>query len=615
MLDNLGSKTEVAGYIRVSTLEQARGGESLHVQQESIQRYASAHGYVLVNIYRDEGFSGASLTRPGLNSLREDAKNRKFKKVIFNNLSRFGRNTRDLMNLYEEFENDYKVSLISINEGINTDTPAGRLLKTVLSAIAEFERDTISIRTQECKFSRLKKFETFVGMTPYGYKFDKNKRTMMVVPKEKKVVLKIVDLYINKDMPLRPIALHLNRYKYRTRRGAKWCASTIGLMLKNSAYAGYKYVNTHEYFMRGKKSVIKRINVRGRYSRVYKPKSLWVKYPFPKIIDQETYRQIRRKAWHGRFRRKSFVVDDNFLAQGLMKCSLCGGKVNCVNCSLRGKYPRRTYYKCYWAGGSKALRKDHGKEHCLLPTVRMRYVDDFVWSMVSSAILNPEKIFLKFLDSELVQGKLVENKTELELNIDHIENEITGIIELTSKVPDGLIKIKAMKKIDHLLLEEVVLKNELDPIQRKLDTISSGRAAISKLKCVEQRSVISKCLASLPGKEKKKIVKMLLGFEDQGRFPVTVRVEEIDGIVDKIKKTKRKDELENYCYVDVDFNLRLEKVVDIVQYLVEMNRLPKQKYFEGIDPESLRSFLVPVSESTSVPCLNPKPSLKLWVNV
>ena len=539
MLNNIESKTKVAGYIRVSTLEQARGGESLNVQEVSIRRYAAAHNYELVDIYRDEGFSGANLKRPGINSLREDARSRKFEKVIFNNLSRFGRNARDLMDLYEEFENDYKISLISINEGINTETPAGRLMKTVLSAIAEFERDSINTRMQECKFSLLKDFKIYVGMTPYGYKFDKNRRTMTVVPAEKKLILKIVDLYIEKDMSCQKIALHFNRNKIKTRRGALWSASTVSIILKNSAYAGYKYINTHEYLRRGNKSVKKRISSRGKYSCVYKPKSLWIKYPFPKIIDEKKYRQIRRKAWHGRLRKKSFVLDDNFLAQGLMRCDLCGAKVKSVNGSVGGKYPHMKYYKCFWACGSKAQRKDLKKDQCLLPTVRMGYVDDFLWSIVTSIILYPEKIFSEFLDSELAQGRLVERKKSLESRIDDIENEITNIIELSCKLPDNSIKIKVMKKIDGLVLEDERQKNELESTQRKLDTISYGRTAISNLKFVKYRGAIRKCLTSLPGNEKKKVVKMLLGFEEQGRLPITVRVQKSDGIFEMIKKTKR----------------------------------------------------------------------------
>lgn len=138
----MSEKIKVAGYIRVSTHEQAKEGESLELQEKAIGQYAAYRKYELVKIYRDEGVSGAKVERPGLTAMRKDAENKKFQKVIFKKLSRFGRSARNLLELYEEFGR-YEVDLISIEEGISTDTPSGKLQRNVLSSIAEFERDTI----------------------------------------------------------------------------------------------------------------------------------------------------------------------------------------------------------------------------------------------------------------------------------------------------------------------------------------------------------------------------------------------------------------------------------------------------------------------------------------
>lgn len=212
---------KVAGYIRVSSPDQAREGVSLKVQEDAIRRYASIYNYTVIKIYRDEGISGSKISRPGLESLRMDARDGNFEKVIFKRLSRFGRNAMDLLSLYKEFEDSYQIELVSVDEGIKTTTSIGRLFRSVLAAIAEFERDTINIRMIEAKCKKLRNFEIYNGKIPYGYKFDKNKRKIIVNRKEKAVYVKVVDLYLNHDMSLMQISRHLNKLRIKTKEGKR----------------------------------------------------------------------------------------------------------------------------------------------------------------------------------------------------------------------------------------------------------------------------------------------------------------------------------------------------------------------------------------------------------
>ena len=90
-----------AGYIRVSTSAQVDKGESLPEQREQISKYCSAMNYNLTKIYEDGGISGGSLERPALDRMIEDARDGKFNKIVFKKMSRFGRNARDLLNLFD----------------------------------------------------------------------------------------------------------------------------------------------------------------------------------------------------------------------------------------------------------------------------------------------------------------------------------------------------------------------------------------------------------------------------------------------------------------------------------------------------------------------------------
>ena len=213
MLEADENKTmrKAAAYIRVSTSIQAREGESLEIQEDKVMRHIEYHKYELTEIYREEGVSGSKMNRPALTRLRNDARNKKFEAVVFVKLSRFGRNTRDLLQLYEEFQNEYNVQLISIDEPFTSDNKLGKLMINILSAISEFERDTIEGQMREGKLNKLRKNEIFLGRTPFGYRFNKETKKMEVSEEEKRIYLDIVRMYLVDNLSLNEIALKLNR--------------------------------------------------------------------------------------------------------------------------------------------------------------------------------------------------------------------------------------------------------------------------------------------------------------------------------------------------------------------------------------------------------------------
>ena len=142
------TKTIAVGYIRVSTAAQAHEGESLHTQRQAIEDYCRGHGLELAEIYTDEGISGKKQKRPGLEAVLNAARKREIGGVIVTRLTRFGRSARDLLNNLGVLEEN-GVNLISLKENIDTSTPAGRLMRTVLAGIAEFEHETIKDQMHE----------------------------------------------------------------------------------------------------------------------------------------------------------------------------------------------------------------------------------------------------------------------------------------------------------------------------------------------------------------------------------------------------------------------------------------------------------------------------------
>jgi len=160
-------KIKAVGYVRVSTEEQAREGLSLAAQEEKIRAYCTAKGWRLVRIYRDEGFSGKDLNRPGLQSLIQDLKNDGFEAVVVAKLDRLTRSVRDLGYLIDDLFDG--VALASVEESLDTTTAGGRFVLHILGAVAQWERETIAERTRNTLRFKRERGE-WVGRIPYGFK-------------------------------------------------------------------------------------------------------------------------------------------------------------------------------------------------------------------------------------------------------------------------------------------------------------------------------------------------------------------------------------------------------------------------------------------------------------
>src|SRR5688572_13110858 len=131
---------KVAIYARVSTTDQTCENQLLE-----LRRYADARGWTVTREYVDEGVSGAKERRPALDSLVKDAKRRRFDVLVCWRLDRLGRNLRHLVTLLEDLQ-AVGVSFVSLGEGIDCTTPAGKLQLHILAALAEFERERIRER-------------------------------------------------------------------------------------------------------------------------------------------------------------------------------------------------------------------------------------------------------------------------------------------------------------------------------------------------------------------------------------------------------------------------------------------------------------------------------------
>lgn len=160
------------GYARVSTEEQAREGVSLDNQEAKIRAYAEVHDLELIDVIRDEGISGKTLHRPGIARVLDMAKSREVEAIIVYKLDRLSRKTLDTLNTIELLETA-GVAFHSISERIDTKSASGKFFLTIISALAQMERDLISERTVDALSYKRGRRE-WMGRVPFGYKVEDN---------------------------------------------------------------------------------------------------------------------------------------------------------------------------------------------------------------------------------------------------------------------------------------------------------------------------------------------------------------------------------------------------------------------------------------------------------
>ena len=133
---------KVAIYVRVSTKDQSVG-----MQLNDLERYSKERGLNIFKVYEDNGVSGTKETRPALGQLMGDARKRKFNVVLVWRFDRFARSTKHLVNALYEFRN-LGIDFISYQENIDTSSPLGEAIFTIISAMSKLERDIIAERVK-----------------------------------------------------------------------------------------------------------------------------------------------------------------------------------------------------------------------------------------------------------------------------------------------------------------------------------------------------------------------------------------------------------------------------------------------------------------------------------
>lgn len=233
------SAATVGIYARVSTAEQVEG-TSLATQLERCRAYAAAKGWLVAGEYIDEGVSGAKASRPALDQLMTDAREGKLQVIIVAKLDRAGRSMRHLVEMMGECD-DLGVALVSVAEGFDSTTPAGRLQRNILGSFAEFEREQIRERTMSGTEAAARQGRWVGGPPPFGYYIREAGRDayLEIDPRESEVVRRAWELFVVQRLSTAETAKILNQEELRPRRADRWTASLVrGFLREATALSG-----------------------------------------------------------------------------------------------------------------------------------------------------------------------------------------------------------------------------------------------------------------------------------------------------------------------------------------------------------------------------------------
>jgi len=377
----------VAVYVRVSTTRQTQD-QTIAQQLERLQQHLQAQGWTMeeANIFRDDGYSGASLKRPGLDRLRDRLKAAAFDVLLITAPDRLARNYVHQVLLLEELQ-QHGCRVEFLERPMSQD-PHDQLLLQIRGAVAEYERSLICERMRRGRLAKLQA-GTLLPWTraPFGYRLDperpRDPAGVRLDAAEAAVVAEIYAWYLQPGHSLYSVARRLRALGHLSPSGkAVWGAATIRGILLNPTYTGQVYAGrTHSRPPHIRRSATHPMG-RSHDSLVPRPEEEWIPVAnVPAVITAEQFAQAKAKLAEN----QSFATRNNkahtYLLRALVSCGHClrACQGRCASHNLR-------YYLC---SGKVAAIQRTGREYCHSRYLPAEQLDELVWCDLVDLLQQP----------------------------------------------------------------------------------------------------------------------------------------------------------------------------------------------------------------------------------
>jgi len=444
----------VALYARVSSEIQEKEA-TIESQVAQLREAAQKQGDVIIQEYRDDGFSGDLLARPGLDRLRDDATKKLFERVLILSPDRLARKYIWGQVVADELKKQ-GIAVQFLNQK-DDGTEESRLLLGITGLFAEYEKAKIIERCRRGKLFSARSGRLVTNRAPYGYTFiarsTEGPARFEIDEKQSEVVRLIFGLY-GRGEKATDICRYLRSHGILAPRGnAVWGRSTIMKMLPNTSYIGIWHYNktiaAAPFKLRKPNAVRRRLNT----TEHRRPRDQWVAVKIPPILNQDTFDAVQRQLERNRqFSKRN--CKRQYLLSGLCRCANCG---KAVGGSPNNGYQ---YYRCssnFGFGGMPPSCSQKG-----LPSPR---VDRVVWSAIRQALENPQILVQNITG---VQEALSKNSQSFHREQEDMARELAKVKEAETRLLDAY-SAKAIE-VDQLQEHMQKLREKRDDLVAKLAT-------------------------------------------------------------------------------------------------------------------------------------------------
>lgn len=469
---------KIAAYCRVSTEKEAQI-DSLEKQIEFFNEFTQKNGYELYKLYADEGISGKQIKhRKQFQQMMQDAKLKKFDKVVVKDVSRFARNTVDLLQSVRELKS-YGVQVDFLNNG-EVMEGGSEFILTILGAMAQQESANMSKRV---KFG--KDITAGKGRVPnlvFGYdKIPDERYTLKINEQEAKIVKDIFESYVYKGIGTTKIAWDLNDRGIRTKKTkSKWVQTSIVRMLKNPIYTGR---------VTNKKSEVTDF-ITGTRKELPEDEWIVVERPEMRIISDELFNRAQDilAQRSNEFKLNNKREKTEYVFSTLIYCKHCGYSFRRIKRKYTADGPEYVRWVC-------SGRNSMGVNHCPNTTVideeeLLNAIKEYLKSIISN-----KKNFMKAVEKEFEKiTKLRESNerseesllkeiekvtTKKQKYMEMFQNEVINIQELkqyTNPLKEDIARLeRELKLITSEIKEKDVLEKELTKTIKTVDDILNNK--------------------------------------------------------------------------------------------------------------------------------------------
>lgn len=468
-------KIKVYIYTRVSTAMQI-DGYSLDAQKSRMKAYAEFNDYEIVGEYEDAGKSGKSIEgRVEFNRMMEDIKSGKdgVSYVLVFKLSRFGRNAADVLSTLQVMQ-DFDVNLICVEDGIDSSKDAGKLMISVLSAVAEIERENIRVQTMEGRIQKAREGKWNGGFAPYGYKLEKGQ--LFINEEEAAAIRVIFDQYVHTDTGANGLAKYLathgiHKIQRQNGKNPLFDSALIRRILKNPVYCGK--------IAYGRRRTEKVHGTRNDYRLVEQDDYLLVDGLHEGIVSEELWHeaQVKLLAQAEKYERVNRGKDTKIhLLSGIVKCPVCGvgmyGNKSIKHKADGSKYKDFYYYGCKHRTMTRGHKCDFKKQ------INEELLDSAVAEVIVKLVSNPkfaammqEKISMK-VDTSAIEQEIAAHEKQLRQSYSVKERLMD---EIDSLDPDDKHYIKRKADLDDRLYK---MYDKIEDTENQLVAARAKKMAI-----------------------------------------------------------------------------------------------------------------------------------------